>query len=96
MHAEKMSAFCLSMMLMKKHELRPSLHHVDEKKACYRFGGFRMPGDVAGGRAQAGSALRTGRQNSSFSSAQDQETTCGTLLHASSPTASTGHIFANF
>jgi len=55
-----------------------------------------MPGDVAGGRAQAGSALRTGRQNSSFSSAQDQETTCGTLLHASSPTASTGHIFANF
>jgi hypothetical protein len=35
-----------------------------------------MPGDVAGGRAQAGSTLRTGRRNSWSSSEHDQETTC--------------------
>jgi len=31
-HLEKMSAFCLSMMLMKTNELLFSLHDVDEKE----------------------------------------------------------------
>jgi hypothetical protein len=34
-HAEKMSAFRLSMMLLKKNELYPPLHYVDEKKVGY-------------------------------------------------------------
>ena len=34
-HVEKMSVFCLSTMLMKTHELNPSLHDVDENKGSY-------------------------------------------------------------
>jgi hypothetical protein len=34
-HVEKMSAFRLSRMFMKKNELNPSLQDVDEKKWSY-------------------------------------------------------------
>jgi hypothetical protein len=35
--AEKMSAFCLSMMLMKTNGLHPSLHDIDENKGERRW-----------------------------------------------------------
>src|SRR5208283_1840732 len=34
---EKMSVFCLSTMLMKRNELKRSLHDVDEKKGRFRI-----------------------------------------------------------
>jgi hypothetical protein len=41
-HVEKMSAFCLAIMLMKQNELSHSLQDVDEKKGCYRKQGLRV------------------------------------------------------
>jgi hypothetical protein len=38
---EKMSAFCLSTMLMKTNELHRPLHDVDEDKGVIRFGEIR-------------------------------------------------------